>query len=450
MTKLKANRFNSWVLAAILVVCLLTCGGSVVWAEVDSSKYISVEEITTDMEAYCLTVVSGTEIRKFPLKIISSVKSFRNGRDAILVVGTDEVFKKVGAVQGCSGSPVYIDGRMAGALSAGYSFAKDPVYIVTPIAEMLEIPKWPTPLGKDIADARQLSIDYNSPIDLSAAYRQTQESIKTAAKNSQSQTRPMALTTSLPQDVCDELTDVFKPLGFVPVAAPAGQTIDSGSRSPGYAPGGTLALPLVSGDISLNAIGTITEVIDDQVYGFGHGFQSYGEVNFPMATGKIHMIIPSMQISFKVGQSHEISGTLKYDQTAGIVGKIGEDPKLIPVKVTVRSYNEIEPKVYNCKIAYNRLLSPTLIQSVILGAAQTKSSLPPNHTIKYTAKLNVQGQPTMTYEDVSSGTGYGEVLSGAVGMMSLFLNNPFEEILVEGLEIENARMRTALGRAGIE
>ena len=437
MIRLGTNRFGGRVFAFALIVSLLAGGDASVIAQMDKTKYISVDEVTTDMEAYCLTVVSGTEIERFPLKIISTVKGFKPGRDAILVVGTDEVFKKVGAVQGCSGSPVYIDGRMAGALSAGYSFAKDPIYIITPIEDMLDIPNWADPVesaGK--SGSQKLSLDYNCPIDLSAAYDQVQKSLDTIAENSQLQMRPMALTTSLPQNICDQLSNVFKPLGFVPVAGPVGLVADDNAGPIDYAPGGVLALPLVSGDISMNAIGTVTEVVGDEVYGFGHSFQGYGEVNFPMATGKIHMIIPSVQMSFKLGQSNQITGTLTHDQSAGIIGKIGQKPKLISLKVTVKTFTDVEPQTYNCNIAYNRLLSPSLIQSVVLGASQVKGSLPPEHTIKYKVRLNVQGCETLTFEDVTSGDGYREILSGAIGMASLFMNNPFREVRINSLDVE--------------
>ena len=125
-------------LAGVLLLLFLTgvCLGA---SSMDSSRYISVDEIRTDMDAYCLTVFEGTEIEKFGLKVLSVIRNQRPGRDAILVMGTDDRFKHVGPVRGCSGSPVYIDGRLAGALAASWTFAQDPLYIATPIESMLTI-----------------------------------------------------------------------------------------------------------------------------------------------------------------------------------------------------------------------------------------------------------------------------------------------------------------------
>ena len=130
---------NCTVAVILSVLVLVSLSATVAGAELDTSRYIGLDEVRTDMEAYCLTVFKGNDIEKFPLKILSIVRNFQPGRDAILVVGTDERFIHAGTVHGCSGSPVYIDGRMAGALAAGWDGSKDPLYLVTPIEDMLRI-----------------------------------------------------------------------------------------------------------------------------------------------------------------------------------------------------------------------------------------------------------------------------------------------------------------------
>ena len=124
------------ILSGLALVSLSAC---VAGAKLDRTRYIGLDEVRTDMEAYCLTVLKGNNIERFPLKILSIVRNFRPKRDAILVVGTDERFIHAGPIHGCSGSPVYIDGRLAGALAAGWDGSKDPLYLVTPIEEMLRI-----------------------------------------------------------------------------------------------------------------------------------------------------------------------------------------------------------------------------------------------------------------------------------------------------------------------
>ena len=105
----------------------------------DSARYIGIDEVKPGMPAYCLTCYSGTTVERFDLDVISVIFDMSPGQDAILVKGTDERFIKTGPVQGCSGSPVFIDGRLAGALAFGWTMSKEPLYGVTPIREMLGI-----------------------------------------------------------------------------------------------------------------------------------------------------------------------------------------------------------------------------------------------------------------------------------------------------------------------
>ena len=105
----------------------------------DAQRYIRIDEVKPGMDAYCLTDYGVAGIEKFSLKVLNVIRDFDPGRNAILVMGTDERFKHTGPVGGCSGSPVYIDGRLAGALAFGWTFSKDPLYGVTPIEEMIEV-----------------------------------------------------------------------------------------------------------------------------------------------------------------------------------------------------------------------------------------------------------------------------------------------------------------------
>ncbi len=133
--------------------CLLVLGGSYCWAveqlNKSQSRYIGIDEVRPGMDAYCLTDYKDAEIEKFGLEVLSVVRGIRPGQDAILVQGTDERFIHTGPVWGCSGSPVYIDGRLAGALAFTWSFSKDPLYGVTPIKEILKTIEWSFPTSRD-------------------------------------------------------------------------------------------------------------------------------------------------------------------------------------------------------------------------------------------------------------------------------------------------------------
>ena len=136
---------------------------------------ISLDEVRPDMDAYCLTVFSGSKVEKFPLKVLSVVRNQRPGQDMILVLGTDERFNQAGAVHGCSGSPVYIDGRLAGALAAGWDGSLDSLYLVRPIKDMLEVG---TAQGTKVSASTTAAFDFSQPLDLEVYYRQYMERLQ--------------------------------------------------------------------------------------------------------------------------------------------------------------------------------------------------------------------------------------------------------------------------------
>ncbi|MBA7624504.1 hypothetical protein ES703_31913 [subsurface metagenome] len=139
--KAKGKTIYCLLFTFLVLTCSLSADGASnaiedVW---DPARYIGVDEIKPGMEAYCLTEYGAAGVEKFGLEVIDVVRDFDLGRDVILVKGTDERFIHTGPVLGCSGSPVYIEGRLAGALALAWTYSKDPLYGVTPIKEMLSV-----------------------------------------------------------------------------------------------------------------------------------------------------------------------------------------------------------------------------------------------------------------------------------------------------------------------
>ncbi len=395
---------------------------------IDSTKYITVDEIAPGMDAYCLTVMQGTAIERFDLKILSIIRNANPGRDRILVVGTDPQFIHVGPVRGCSGSPVYIDGRMAGALSAGWSFAKDPLYLVTPIEDMLEISN--RPAGR-VDKAKQasplLSLDFSKPLDLN----EVRSLLDTMGANLASENL-LLMATSLPKHVCDNLKPSFGRLGLVPVAGAV--TSAQMQDDIKLEPGSSLVVPLVTGDISMAVTGTVTEVDGNKVYGFGHPFLGYGDIDLPMATGKVHTVIASMSFSFKLATAGKIVGAIRSDLGSGIYGEIGQKAKMIPIRVTVDRFDDPQKRTFNCELAVNRFYTPQMSQASILGAAMMYGDLPPEHTVKYSADIKTQEFGSIVFENISSGQGLRDLAGDAAGMISLLMNNPYRKVNISRLD----------------
>ena len=281
----------------------------------DPAKYISIDEIRPGMKAYCLTSYSGTKIEKFGLDVLSVVRNFGPGRDAILVKGTDERFIHTGPVWGCSGSPVYIDGRLSGALAFAYTYSKDPLYGVTPIEEMLRVGQ--ISQSQPRAAQHGYVLDFSKQIDFARIDKQiTTPRLSRQRSLTGAIALPCPLVTSgLPAQVAEQLNALFEPFGLAVVSGVGGGAGVNKDLDVQLAPGACLAVPLVTGDITMEAVGTATEVVGDKVYGFGHSFLGYGPVNLPMATGQVHAVVSSVARSIKLASVVKIVGAFTRDES---------------------------------------------------------------------------------------------------------------------------------------
>ncbi len=404
------------------------------FAGIDKTRYITIDEIRPGMDAVCRTVYKGVRIEKFNLKVVDVVRDIMPGRDAILVMGTDERFIHTGPVAGCSGSPVYIDNRLAGALAFGWAYSKDPLYGVTPIEEMLRVDKNNPPQKTSIAP----KLDFSNPIDLAKAYDQTINCIKSASSaTGPISMLPCPITTSLPQNSFEGFADTFESLGLLPVSA-------SGSPSNRFSeytdiptePGGIITLPLVYGDIDLSATGTITEVVGDKVYAFGHSFLGQGPIDVPMGTGYAHTVVASIVRSFKFCQTIDIIGALYADQSTAVVGTIGKKAKTIPMRLTVERFNDEKIRTYNCQVVSHRFFTPLLAGLCLSGTATMLGNLPADHSVQYKTRIGIKGYEPICLENFSSFVQLKECLADSIGALGLIMNNPYNIPEITAIDFE--------------
>jgi hypothetical protein len=237
------TRQNPWflgfIISVIFVVSLYAAGPSGenitiipdgledVW---DPNRYISIEEIKPGMEAYCLTEYGIAGIEQFGLEVVDIIRDIDPDRDAVLVKGTDERFIHTGPVAGCSGSPVYIEDRLAGALAFTWPYAKDPLYGMTPIEDMLRVGSGAKDEDSGWGPEKMgVAIDFSAPIDLAEVNRQLQNSLIQGNRSPVgTNLLPCPLiTTGLSAEACEQLSDMVEPFGYVVVAGGGSGDVES-------------------------------------------------------------------------------------------------------------------------------------------------------------------------------------------------------------------------------
>jgi hypothetical protein len=407
----------------------------------DQARYISVDEIKPGMTAHCLTCLSGTEVEQFDLEVISIVRDMSPGHDAILVQGTDERFVHAGVIGGCSGSPVYVNGRMAGALAFGWPFSKDPLYGVTPIAEMLGI-GWTTEGPENAKQTwRKTSSsignwDFSQPIDFSQITELVNKAPAHAHANRSIHVPLPLLVSGMTAPAVQSMQSVFQPFGLAPLASVGGKATGAAGSETALVPGGTLVIPLVSGDIKMSVLGTVTEIRDDLVFGLGHPFLGTGAIDLPMATGQIHAVVSSLQRSFKIGSELELVGALRADEATGVRGRIGATAKTIPLTLRVIHFSRPQKEIFHCRVVYDEVLTPNLLSATVSGIAEGLGKLPADHTISYSAVIRLQDNQALQFQNLSSGLGFREVIGDSVGSVAMLLTNPYHKIDVKAIELD--------------
>jgi hypothetical protein len=193
---------------------------------------------------------------------------------------------------------------------------------------------------------------------------------------------------------------------------------------------------MVSGDITLCTYGTVTDVVGDKVYGFGHSLLGYGQVDLPMATAKVHTVVSTIASSFKLASLAETVGALAIDESAGVIGRIGKEARTIPLTIRVDRFNDTRQRVYNCRLAYNRLLTPLYLRATVVGAALQLGDFPPDHTLEYKIAIGLEGGRSITSENVSTGLGLNEIIIESISSVGLLMNNPYERVGIESLDYE--------------
>jgi hypothetical protein len=395
---------------------------------------LKLADVRPGMVGEALTVFSGTKPEPFKIRVVSILRQFLPKQDVILIRAEDPRVEHSGIVAGMSGSPVYIDGKLMGAVAYAWNFSKDPLGGVTPIENMLAErarPRRMTPLelaaGEDSSgnsSGRALpALASTSPTD----GRLVQASVPLAVSGFNART--MA-----------ELTDVLRPAGLVPMQAGGGRALTPGKLEAGHVqPGSAIGVELVRGDMSMVGTGTVTYVDGSTVLAFGHPMFGIGESYLPLVDAEIHAFLPSLAQSFKMSSPlHEI-GVLTQDRQSCIIGDLDGRTTMMPIDVRV-SGPEGKVHTFHAEVARSRRLTSTLASMVVANAVADAEPDVTDVIATVTGKLTIQGRPTLELTDqVFSTEGIsGRVLGGARGLRALgeLMFNPFEPVIVDRMDVD--------------
>lgn len=392
------------------------------------------------------TVFRGDSIESFDAEIVGVLRGGRSEGDLILARATSERVVRSGVAQGMSGSPVYVDGRLIGALSSGWSFSREPLFGITPIGEMLEVLEQPTPRP---GGATSGPAGVEAP-GLSAGARFGQfrwagdEEDSGPGAPAEAGPDPGAALMPLPLPVAAGglhpaagaiAGPWFRAHGLM--LTPGGRG-SAAPRATALAPGSAVAVDLLRGDLMLAAIGTVTWTDGKRVLLFGHPFFQSGDVNLPLSTAEIVTVVASDQTSFKIGSSGTPIGSATQDRRAAVAGRLGPAPRLLPLRVTIRGAGG-RAQGFAFQSVEDRTLAPVLVATAALNSLLESGGTGSNQTFRWKLALHRRGSAPLVLKDVVTGETPTQDVAGAIASPLRFLfGNPFGRLELDSLSVEIA------------
>jgi len=369
------------------------------FAAAATAETMPLSQVQKGMRGYGVTVFEGNRLDKFDVEILGVLHNIGPGQNLILAKVDSPVIQRAGVIAGMSGSPIYIDGKVIGALAWSWQFEKEPVAGITPIEEMLKI----ADLGASTSSAVIAATPRISASEFVSAIANQKEAevfeklesgfASASPASTMSGVRPIAVPLSMSSfapDTISRFSKYFDAMGFV--AVPSGSTTAGASSSLSKAEfhaGDAVGAVLLNGDFNVAATGTVTFIDGNRVYAFGHPFLDMGEVSFPMAKSDIIAVMPSLASSFKFANAGAIVGSFRQDRSTGIMGMIGDKADMIPIDLTVEGSGPV--KAYHVNIIRHSMLSPLILAMAADSVVANAQRAAGERTVVMDSEIKLKG-----------------------------------------------------------
>ncbi len=407
---------------------------------------MDTDEITPGMKGYGRTVFTGNQIESFDVEILGVLKNWEARNDMILVKMTGGPLEKTGIIAGMSGSPVYVNNKLIGAVSHGWSFAKDAIAGVTPIGAMLDVLKIDshrrenTYAGNNSTWSTSLKAQDSDVVARLKSHGLIHESVLSKNTNSQQPFTLSLVPIQTPLIVSgfdyrslNSVSPLFDKLGKFSFQS------TSGSRSLSddlhdFQPGSSVAVEIIRGDLSASAIGTVTYRDDNNILAFGHPIIQIGATDLPMATAQVYTILASQSGSVKMASPGKIIGRITQDRRSAIAGRIGEYTKMIPCQTEIRGSLNVE---YNFEIVHDKILTPILLQMAVESALLATEKTIGEKSVNLKLDVGIAGRK----ESIRIENGYFDSgpswfpIYNIVQPITTLLNNEFQTTEIESIKL---------------
>ena len=456
------NRFTP-IFSAIIILAL--AGLAVAQKQVAAPKpsgpeLFALEDLRPGMKGVAKTVFSGSDTQEFGVEILGVLPGFPGPRQSAIIAklsGTN--VDRTGVFAGMSGSPVYIDGKLVGAIAFSFPFAKEPIAGITPIKQMIDLfnkgsenenqkPKEPRP----VSFAQLASVDWKPNLPkpaVSGAPLLAPVSAGSPLLPLLGQQMVPIATPLVFSGISQESLAMFSPQlmasGLLPVSGVGGSaaiTPLAEVNTNTFPPGSSISVQLVRGDYSLAATGTVTLRDGDRIYAFGHPFLSLGASDVPMTEASVVTVIPNASNSFKLAVPGKMVGSISQDRASGIFGLLGKSPKMIPVKVNLHTSRD-RTETYTYEVANDTFLTPLLLNITVFNTIISSERGLGDSTISVEGEIRVKGQEPVKIDRRFSAGNAPIMAAGSIAApVGSLLASGFDNVELDGITLDISSSET--------
>jgi hypothetical protein len=443
-------------LLAIVILAfngLVSAQKPVVEASAKDPRLFALEDLRPGMKGTSRTVFSGTEAEEFGVEILGVLPGFPGPRQSAIIARLSGAnVEKTGVFAGMSGSPVYIDNKLVGAIAFSFPFSREPIAGITPIKQMIDIFEKgsnETRLSKEpkvvsfaqLASAEWKPILPRPSVSSTSLIAPVSDGGRLLPLMGQQMT-PIA-TPVVFGGITQESLAMFAPQlaanGLLPVSGAGGSaaiTPLAKATEKTLTAGTSVSVQLVRGDYSIAASGTVTMRDGNQIYAFGHPFLSLGAADMPMSETSVVTVISNVNNSFKLSVPGAMMGSISQDRASGVFGQLGQAPKMIPVKINLHTSRD-HSDTYSYEIANDAFLTPLLLNITVFNTITSSERALGESTITIKGAINVKGQEPIEVDRRFSQANSPILAAGSVaGPISSLLGSGFDDVQIEGVTLD--------------
>jgi SpoIVB peptidase S55 len=411
-----------------------------------------LEDLKPGMKGLARTVFSGSEPQEFGIEILGVLNGYTGPRQSTIIAKlSGPNVDRTGVFAGMSGSPVFIDNKLVGAIAYSFPFSKEPICGITPIKQMIDIFEQ----GKDkpkTTEARAVSFS-------SLARTDWKPSLPKQSITATSLIAPVASTSALAPLMGQQIQPIATPVvfsgirqetlslftnqltesGLLPVSGVGGaapitplESFDANT----LLPGSSVTVQLARGDYSIAAAGTVTYRDGERIYAFGHPFLSLGSADMPMTESSVVIVIPNTFNSFKLAVPGRMVGAISQDRSTGVFGELGHAPRMIPVRLNLHT-SRGQDEQFNYEVVSDEFLTPLLLNISVFNSIAARERSVGEATISVNGSISISGQAPIAIQRRFSSGNAALLAAGAIATpAAVLLGSGFDNVNISSINLD--------------